>query len=370
MEAPANGASKTQEPYGRVFNFSAGPAVLPLPVLEEAQADLLSWKGSGMSVMEMSHRGPEFMRIIEEAESDLRALLSIPDNYKVLFLQGGATQQFAALPLNLSKPGDTVDYIVTGSWSKKAAEEAGKYGNVNIVAKGDNRSVPARGTWNLTPGAAYVHYCDNETIQGVEFKGAPDVGGATLVADMSSNFCSKPVDVSKYGLIYAGAQKNIGPAGVVVVIVREDLVGDARPETPVTLNFKEMEGSMYNTPPCWSIYVCGLVFKHLLAAGGLPAVKANNDTKAKLVYDAIAASNGFYSSPVEPSVRSNMNIPFTIPSSPDLEKAFVSEASKQSMVQLKGHRSVGGMRASVYNSMPLEGAKALAAFMQDFASRH
>ncbi|BDA43334.1 Phosphoserine aminotransferase [Coccomyxa sp. Obi] len=370
MEAPANGASKTQEPYGRVYNFSAGPAVLPLPVLEEAQADLLSWKGSGMSVMEMSHRGPEFMRIIEEAESDLRALLSIPDNYKVLFLQGGATQQFAALPLNLSKPGDTVDYIVTGSWSKKAAEEAGKYANVNIVAKGDNKSVPARDTWKLTPGAAYVHYCDNETIQGVEFKGAPDVGDATLVADMSSNFCSKPVDVSKYGLIYAGAQKNIGPAGVVVVIVREDLVGNARPETPVTLNFKEMEGSMYNTPPCWSIYVCGLVFKHLLAAGGLPGVKANNDAKAKLVYDAIESSSGFYSSPVEPSVRSNMNIPFTIPSSPNLEKAFVSEASKQNMVQLKGHRSVGGMRASVYNSMPLEGAKALAAFMQDFASRH
>ncbi|CAL5221537.1 g3747 [Coccomyxa viridis] len=370
MDAPAQKASLASGAHGRVFNFSAGPATLPVPVLEQTQSDLINYQGSGMSVMEMSHRGPEFTRIIEEAEADLRKLMEIPDNYKVLFLQGGASQQFSAIPFNLTQPEDTVDQAVTGSWSKKAAEEAGKYCKVNIAAKGDNKSVPDRSTWKLTPGARYLHYCDNETIQGVEFSGAPEVGDTLLVADMSSNFCSKPVDVSKYALIYAGAQKNIGPAGVVVVIVREDLVGKARADTPVTLDYKIMEGSLYNTPPCWSIYVCGLVFKHLLAAGGLSGVKANNDAKAKLVYDAIEASDGFYSSPVEPSVRSNMNIPFTIPSDAALEKEFLQEASKKNMVQLKGHRSVGGMRASVYNSMPLEGAQALADFMKDFQSRH
>ncbi|KAK9829638.1 hypothetical protein WJX72_007009 [[Myrmecia] bisecta] len=335
-----------------------------------AQAELLNYQGSGTSVMEMSHRGKEFTALIEKAEADLRQLLSIPDNYKVLFLQGGASAQFAAIPLNLTAEGDTVDQIVTGSWSKKALEEGGKYATVNLVAKGDNKSIPQRSNWKLTPGAKYVHYCDNETIQGVEFKGAPDVGEALLVADMSSNFCSKRVDVAKYGLIYAGAQKNIGPAGVTVVIVRDDLVGNARPITPAVLDYKVMEGSLYNTPPCWSIYICGLVFDHMLRNGGLEQMEEYNEQKAQVVYNAIQGSNGFYNSPVDPAVQSMMNIPFTIPSNPDLEKQFVSEAAKQGLVQLKGHRSVGGMRASIYNSMPIEGVQQLAAFMKEFASKH
>ncbi|PRW58734.1 phosphoserine aminotransferase [Chlorella sorokiniana] len=368
-EAPS---STTGQPHGRVFNFSAGPAVLPLEVLEQAQADLLNWRGSGMSVMEMSHRGKEFQSIIDAAEADLRALLSIPDNYHVLFMQGGASTQFSAIPLNLAADGDAVDYIVTGSWSKKAAGEAKKYAKVNVAATGDNKSIPARDSWNLSADAKYVHYCDNETIQGVEFKGAPDVGGKVLIADMSSNFLSKPVDVSKYGLIYAGAQKNIGPAGVTIVIVRDDLIGNARPITPVMLDYKVQadDKSMYNTPPCWSIYIAGLVFAKMRADGGLAAALANNEKKAKILYDAIAGSNGFYNSPVDPAVRSLMNVPFTIPSNPDLEKEFIAQAAKQGMIQLKGHRSVGGMRASIYNSMPLEGVQQLAAFMQKFAAQH
>lgn len=368
---PAAGTPAAQaQAYDRLFNFSAGPAVLPVPVLEQAQAELLNYKNSGSSVMEMSHRGKEFTSIIESAEADLRTLLSIPDDYEVLFMQGGASAQFAAVPLNLTLHGQTVDQIVTGSWSKKAAEEAGKYSTVNIAAKGDNKSIPAESAWNLTDEAAYVHYCDNETIQGVEFKSVPDVGDKILIADMSSNFCSKPVDVSKYGLIYAGAQKNIGPAGVTIVIVRKDLVKDARPDTPAMLHYETLKGSMYNTPPCWSIYVCGLVFKHLLSEGGIDSVFENNKAKAKAVYDAIAGSDGFYDSPVEPSVRSLMNVPFTIPSQPDLEKVFVNEASKAGLVQLKGHRSVGGMRASIYNSMPMAGVKHLASFMADFQAKH
>lgn len=372
VAAPAAAPAGTGQPYGRVFNFSAGPACLPVEVLEEAQADLLNWRGSGMSVMEMSHRGKEFTSIIERAEADLRVLLGVPDSYKVLFLQGGASTQFSAIPLNLAPEGATVDHIVTGSWSKKAAAEAKKYAAVNVAATGDNKSVPPPEAWNLTPGATYVHYCDNETIQGVEFKAPPEVGGALLVADMSSNFLSKPVDVSKYGLIYAGAQKNIGPAGVTVVIVREDLLGKARPITPVMLDYAvaAADGSMYNTPPCWAIYICGLVFAKMLRDGGLKAAQAFNEKKAGVVYDAIAGSGGFYQSPVDPAVRSLMNVPFTIPSNPDAEKAFIAEAAKQGLVQLKGHRSVGGMRASIYNSMPLEGVQHLAAFMKDFATRN
>lgn len=364
--------ASTGQPYGRVFNFSAGPAVLPLDVLEQAQDELLNWRGSGMSVMEMSHRGKEFDSIIKKAESDLRTLLSIPDNYKVLFLQGGASTQFAAIPLNLSQEGDTVDYLITGSWSKKAASEAKKYANVNVVATGDNKSIPAAGTWALSPDAKYVHYCDNETIQGVEFQVPPAVGDKVLVADMSSNFCSKVVDVSRFGVIYAGAQKNIGPAGVTIAIVREDLIGHARAITPTMLDYKTMaeDDSMYNTPPCWTIYMCGLVFSKMIEDGGLAAVQKSNQAKAKVLYDAIEESNGFYNAPVEPSVRSMMNVPFTIPSSPDLEKAFISEAAAQGLVQLKGHRSVGGMRASIYNSMPAEGVAQLAAFMRDFAAKH
>ncbi|RMZ55517.1 hypothetical protein APUTEX25_000100, partial [Auxenochlorella protothecoides] len=357
--------------HGRVFNFSAGPACLPAAVLEQAQADLLNWQGSGMSVMEMSHRGKEFIAITDKAEADLRSLLSIPDNYKVLFLQGGASTQFAAIPLNLAEEGDKADYVVTGAWSKKAIGEGKRFLLANAAATGDNKSIPDPSTWNLTEGAKYVHYCANETIGGVEFKAPPSVGDAPLVVDMSSNFCARPVDVSKYGVIYAGAQKNIGPAGVTIVIVREDLLGRARASTPAMLDWSvaAKDGSMYNTPPCWSIYMCGLVFAHVLANGGLEAVEANNE-KAKLVYDAVEASNGFYASPVAREARSLTNVPFTIPSSPDLEKAFIAEAAQAGMVQLKGHRSVGGMRASIYNFMPLEGVQTLADFMREFAARH
>lgn len=363
------------QPHGRVFNFSAGPGALPVPVLEEAAKDALNYKGCGISVMELSHRSKEFTQIIEEAEADLRALLEIPDNYKVLFLQGGASAQFAAIPLNLAASKETaVDYLVTGSWSKKAAEEAGKYAKVNVVAKGDNKSIPDASSWKLSPPgeAAYLHYCDNETIQGVEFQGPPEVPeGTTLVADMSSNFCSKKVDVSRYGLIYAGAQKNIGPAGVTVVIVRDDLVGRARPETPAIMDYKVMEGSLYNTPPCWSIYICGLVFKHMRSIGGIEAIAAANASKAGALYEAIDASNGFYSAPVDPSCRSKMNVPFVIPGKgEETEKAFVAEATKSGMKELKGHRSVGGMRASIYNSMPREGVDALIAFMKEFAEKN
>eukprot|EP00775_Hariotina_reticulata_P001494 gene1494-1833_t len=368
----ANGVQKAHV-ADRVYNFSAGPAILPLEVLEEAQRDTLNFNGSGMSVMEMSHRSKAFEGIIKQAEADLRTLLSIPDNYKVLFVQGGASTQFAAIPLNFTAQGDTVDYIVTGAWSKKAYEEAQKFGlTVNMAAKGDNKSVPARDSWKLSPGAKYVHYCDNETIGGVEFTGAPDVGDVTLIADMSSNFLSKPVDVSKYGMIYAGAQKNVGPSGVVIAIIREDLLGKARAECPTMLNYQiaAENGSMYNTPPCWPIYICGLVFKHLIKLGGLEGARQRNVAKAGLLYDTIASSNGFYFSPVEESVRSKMNVPFTIPSKPELEKTFVAEATAAKLLELKGHRSVGGMRASIYNAMPLEGVQTLTEFMKEFHAKN
>lgn len=361
-----------KQPHGRVFNFSAGPAMLPVDVLEQAQADLINWQGSGMSIMEMSHRGKEFDGVAKKAEEDLRKLLNIPSNYKVLFLQGGASTQFAMLPLCLAAEGDVTDYVVTGAWSKKALEEGKIFTKANCVAKGDNKSVPAPSTWKLSPDAKYVHYCDNETIGGVEFKSVPDVGDKILIADMSSNFISKPVDVAKYGVIYAGAQKNVGPSGVTIVIIREDLIGKARPGTPTMLDYKihAENDSMYNTPPCWSIYVCGLVFEKLLKLGGLDAVQKNNEAKAKLLYDAITASNGFYSNPVDPANRSLMNVPFTIPSNPDLEKAFIKETEKRGMLQLKGHRSVGGMRASIYNAMPLEGVQELVSFMKEFHAKH
>ncbi|KAJ9513787.1 hypothetical protein QJQ45_015514 [Haematococcus lacustris] len=371
LDKPAVGVPKPGSD-GRIFNFSAGPAILPLEVLEECQRDLVNYKGTGMSVMEMSHRGKEYEAIIKKAEADLRQLLSIPDNYKVLFLQGGATLQFSMIPLNLTGEGDVTDYIVTGAWSKKALEEGKKYTQANLVAKGDNKSIPAPASWKLSEGSKYVHYCDNETIGGVEFKSVPEVGGRILVADMSSNFVSKPVDVSKYGIIYAGAQKNVGPSGVTIVIVREDLLGNARASTPVMLDYKihAENDSMYNTPACWAIYVCGLVFQHLLAKGGLSAVQQNNEAKAKLIYDAIEGSNGFYANPVDPACRSLMNVPFTIPAKPELEKVFIKEAEALGMTQLKGHRSVGGMRASIYNAMPMEGVQALASFMQQFAAKH
>ena len=357
----------------RIFNFSAGPATLPLEVLETARDELTNWHGSGMSVMEMSHRGKEYMSIHAEAEADLRTLLGIPANYKVLFLQGGATAQFAMVPMNLLRGKAAADYLNTGEWSKKAIKEAKKFGQVNIVASSEDRNfsyAPAFSTWTLDPNAAYVHITSNETIGGVEIFDTPDTGNVPLVADMSSNILSRPIDVSKYGLIYAGAQKNIGPAGVTVVIVREDLLGQTVPGTPTVFDYKvqaEAE-SMYNTPPTYGIYIAGLVFKHLLAKGGLVAMEAQNRAKAKLIYDLLDASS-LYQSPVALENRSLMNIPFTLKDAA-LDEDFLKQAKAAGLVQLKGHKSVGGMRASIYNAMPVEGVKALVAFMQDFEKSH
>lgn len=357
----------------RIFNFSAGPATLPLEVLETARDELTNWHGSGMSVMEMSHRGKEYMSIHAEAEADLRTLLGIPANYKVLFLQGGATAQFAMIPMNLLRGKAAADYLNTGEWSKKAIKEAKKFGQVNIVASSEDKNfsyAPAFSTWTLDPNAAYVHITSNETIGGVEIFDTPDTGNVPLVADMSSNILSRPIDVSKYGLIYAGAQKNIGPAGVTVVIVREDLLGQTVPGTPTVFDYKvqaEAE-SMYNTPPTYGIYIAGLVFKHLLAKGGLVAMEAQNRAKAKLIYDLLDASS-LYQSPVALENRSLMNIPFTLKDAA-LDEDFLKQAKAAGLAQLKGHKSVGGMRASIYNAMPVEGVKALVAFMQDFEKAH
>ena len=353
----------------RIFNFSAGPATLPLNVLEQARDELTNWHGCGMSVMEMSHRGKEYMSIHAEAEADLRALMNIPANYKVLFLQGGATAQFAMVPMNLLRGKASADYLHTGEWSKKAIKEAKKFGQVNIVASSEDKNfsyAPAFSTWKLDPNAAYVHITSNETIGGVEIFDTPDTGNVPLVADMSSNILSRPIDVSKYSLIYAGAQKNIGPAGVTVVIVREDLLGQTVPGTPTVFDYQvqaEAE-SMYNTPPTYGIYIAGLVFKHLLAKGGLAAMEELNRAKAKLIYDLLDASS-FYHSPVALENRSLMNIPFTLKDA-TLDEDFLKQAKAAGLVQLKGHKSVGGMRASIYNAMTLEGVQALVAFMRDF----
>ncbi|CDP01807.1 unnamed protein product [Coffea canephora] len=360
----------------RVFNFAAGPATLPENVLLKAQSELYIWRDSGMSVMEMSHRGKDFLSIIQKAESDLRTLLNIPSDYAVLFLQGGATTQFAAIPLNLCQPDDTVDFIVTGSWGDKAYKEATKYSKPNVIWSGKSdkyTNIPSFDSLEQSPRAKYLHICANETIHGVEFKDypTPKDPNTILVADMSSNFCSKPVDVSKFGLIYAGAQKNVGPSGVTIVIIRKDLIGNAQPITPVMLDYKihAENNSLYNTPPCYGIYMCGLVFEDLLAQGGLVEVEKKNKKKAQILYDTIDASNGFYRCPVEKSVRSLMNVPFTLVK-PELEADFIKEAAKEKMLQLKGHRSVGGMRASIYNAMPYAGVEKLVAFMKDFQARH
>lgn len=358
----------------RVFNFAAGPAILPENVLLKAQSELYNWRGSGMSVMEMSHRGKEFLSIIQKAEADLRTLLDIPSEYAVLFLQGGATTQFAAIPLNVVKPEDSVDYLVTGSWGDKAFKEAQKYSKPKVIWSGKSEKytrIPAFEGLEQSPDAKYLHICANETIHGVEFKDYPTPKNGLLVADMSSNFCSKPVDVSKFGIIYAGAQKNVGPSGVTVVIIRKDLIGNAQEITPIMLDYKihAENNSLYNTPPCYCIYMCGLVFEDLLEQGGLVEVEKKNKKKAEILYNAIDESNGFYRSPVEKSVRSLMNVPFTL-EKPELEADFVKEAAKEKMIQLKGHRSVGGMRASIYNAMPLAGVENLVAFMKDFQARH
>jgi len=357
----------------RVFNFAAGPATLPLEVLEQARAELTDWRGSGMSVMEVSHRGKAFVALAQEAEADLRELLAVPAHYKVLFLQGGATGQFAAIPLNLAGPDSTVDYVNTGAWSKKAIGEAKRYAKVNVAADeaaSNYSTVPAQGSLKLTPGAAYVHYTPNETIGGVEFPYVPATGDVPLVADFSSTILSRPVDVAKFGLIYAGAQKNIGPAGLVIVIVREDLIGHARAGTPLVWDYGAMakDGSMLNTPPTFGWYFAGLVFKWLRRNGGLAAMADRNRAKAQRLYAAIDAS-GYYRNPVAKEARSWMNVPFTIPN-PDLEKTFLAEAGKAGLVNLEGHRSVGGFRASIYNAMPIEGIDALIAFMKDFQGRH
>ncbi|PWG63475.1 3-phosphoserine/phosphohydroxythreonine transaminase [Sediminicurvatus halobius] len=356
----------------RVFNFSAGPAVLPEPVLRQAAEEMLDWQGSGMSVMEMSHRGKEFVGIAAQAEQDLRDLLAVPDNYKVLFLQGGATGQFAAVPLNLLGDNGRADYLDTGSWSKKAIAEARGHGEVNVAAEGgsgDPMSIPAPDAWRLDPQAAYVHYCANETITGVEFHDIPETGEVPLVSDMSSTILSRPLDVSRFGVIYAGAQKNFGPAGLTLVIVREDLLGRARPGTPAIWDWaRQAEAdSMLNTPATYSWYIAGLVFQWLKREGGLEAMAEHNRRKAEKLYAAIDGSD-FYRNPVDPACRSWMNVPFVLADS-SLDGDFLAEASAAGLKTLKGHRSVGGMRASLYNAMPEAGVDALIDFMQDFERR-
>jgi len=356
----------------RAFNFCAGPAALPEAVLQQAQKDLVDWQGRGCSVMEMSHRGADFVGIAEQAEQDLRDLLNIPSNYKVLFLQGGATLQFAQVPLNLLRGKASADYVCTGVWSEKAIEEARKYGNVNVVATdvaNNFRAVPDFKAWQLDPKAAYLHYTPNETIHGVEFDFIPSVD-VPLVADFSSSILSEPLDVSKFGLIYAGAQKNIGPAGIVVVIVREDLLGMVKPGTPTLLDYAvaAKNGSMYNTPPTYAWYLAGLVFQWLKQQGGLTAMAELNARKARKLYHAIDLSD-FYANPVALANRSRMNVPFTLADA-KLDKVFLAEAEERRLLNLAGHRSVGGMRASLYNAVPEVAVDALIDFMGDFARRH
>ena len=356
----------------RIFNFSAGPAALPQAVLEQAQAEMLDYAGSGMSVMEMSHRSKEFVAIAAQAEADFRELLGVSDDYHVLFLQGGATTQFAAIPMNITAAGDTVDYVDTGSWSSKAIKEAAKYCNVNVAASSkDSRydHIPAVDTWQLSADARYLHICSNETIGGVQFKDFPQVD-VPLVADMSSDFLSRPLAVERFGIIYGGAQKNIGPAGLTVVVVRKDLCGNARDITPGTLDYalQADADSMSNTPPTYTWYLAGLVFAWLKDQGGLPAIADVNQRKAAKLYSTIDNSN-FYQSPVQAVVRSVMNVPFTMPDA-ELDAQFVAGAEERGLSGLKGHRSVGGMRASIYNAVPEAAVDALVEYMNEFEHEH
>lgn len=355
-----------------IFNFSAGPAVLPKPVLARAQAEMLDWHGSGMSVMEMSHRGKEFTGILAKTEADLRRLLAIGDQYKVLFLQGGAIAENAMIPLNLLA-GRSADYAITGGWSKRSVEDARAYGEINVVASSESnqyQQVPNFASWQLNKDAAYLHVCTNETMSGVEFLDLPNTHGVPIVADMSSHILSRQIDVSQYGVIYGGAQKNIGPAGLCLVIVHEDLLGKASPMTPAVFNWQlQAENqSMINTPPSYGIYIAGLVFEWLLAQGGVAAIEKVNVAKAKLLYDCIDASD-FYVNRVALANRSRMNIPFYLHDE-GLNDAFLQGAEARGLLQLKGHRAVGGMRASIYNAMPIEGVQALVAYMQDFERSH
>ena len=353
----------------RVYNFSAGPAVLPEEVLKEAAAEMLDYKGTGMSVMEMSHRSKTYQAIIDEAEADLRDLMNIPDNYKVLFLQGGASQQFAAVPMNLMKNG-VADYIITGAWAKKACQEAKMYGKANAIASSADKTfsyIPDCSDLPISEDADYVYICENNTIYGTKFHQLPNTKGKDLVSDVSSCFLSEPVDVTKYGMLYGGVQKNIGPAGVVIAIIREDLIReDVLPGTPTMLRYKTHadNGSMYNTPPAYGIYICGKVFKWLKSMGGLAAMKSHNEKKAAILYDYLDSSKMFHGT-VEKKDRSLMNVPF-VTGNADLDAKFVKEAETAGLVNLKGHRSVGGMRASIYNAMPIAGVEALVAFMKKF----
>jgi phosphoserine aminotransferase len=355
----------------RVFNFSAGPAALPEEVLKQAADEMLDWHGSGQSVMEMSHRGKEFISIAETAEADLRELMGIPANYKVLFLQGGASLQFEMIPINLLRGKTVADYVHTGEWAKKAIKAAKTFTNVNVAASAEDKAftyAPAQSTWKLSKDAAYVHYTANETIGGVEFNWIPETGDVPLVCDMSSNILSRPVDVSKFGLIYAGAQKNIGPAGLTIVIVRDDLIGKAQPTPPAMLDYKTHADadSMYNTPPTYAMYIAGLVFQYLKRNGGVAAMEQKNIEKSNLLYSYLETTD-FYRNPVAKSDRSRMNVPFTLKDAA-LDEEFLKGAKARGMTQLKGHRSVGGMRASIYNAMPVEGVKALVEYMKEFAA--
>ncbi|MDD1649005.1 MAG: 3-phosphoserine/phosphohydroxythreonine transaminase [Methylococcaceae bacterium] len=357
----------------RVYNFAAGPSIFPEPVLEQARDELLEWHGAGVSVLEMSHRGKDFVGIAEKAEADLRELLAIPTDYKVLFLQGGATGQFAAVPLNLLRGKNKVAYVDTGIWSQKAIAEAKRYAEVAVAAsaKSQNYStIPPRGEWVLDPEAAYLHYTANETIGGVEYQDIPDSNGLPLVADASSNILSRSLDINRLAALYAGAQKNAGPAGITIVIAREDLLGQALPITPSILDWKLQadNGSMLNTPPTYNWYLLGLVLEWLKEQGGLAAIEARNIRKAEKLYGAIDAS-AFYSSPVDPAVRSRMNVPFRLANA-DLEKVFLQEARAAGLVNLEGHRSVGGLRASIYNALPEAGVDALVTFLAEFEAQH
>ena len=357
----------------RVYNFSAGPAALPVAVLQRAAAEMLEYGGTGQSVMEMSHRSKAFIDIHARAEADLRELLAIPKNYKVLFLQGGAAAQFALIPMNILGDKKSADYIYTGQWSKKAISEAKKFCTVNVAASSEDQNfsyAPKQAAWKLDPNAAYVHYTSNETIGGVEFQWTPDTGSVPLVVDASSHILSRPLDVAKYALVYAGAQKNIGPAGLTIVIVRDDLLGRAMPNTPEVFNYKVQAeaDSMINTPPTYAVYIAGLVFEWLKKQGGMVAMEKLNIAKAKLIYDYLDQSE-FYNSPVAMDDRSRMNVPFRLKNEA-LDDAFLKESKAVGMVELKGHRSVGGMRASIYNAMPITGVEALVSFMRDFEKKH
>ena len=361
------------ENYKRVYDFNPGPAALPLDVLKQAQAEMLDYQGTGMSVMEISHRSKEFENILNTAESDLRELLAIPANYKILFLQGGASLQFAMLPMNLRVPGASADYVVTGTWSKTACKEASKLGSVHLAADLEAQGFNDLPTsLDLDPKAAYLHFTSNETIHGVEFQTEPQPpSGVPLICDASSDFVSRPVDVSKYALIYAGAQKNAGPAGVVIVIARDDMLERSPANLPAMLDYKALaaSGSLHNTPPCYAIYVCGLVLRWVKELGGLAAIQRRNQEKAALVYKTIDESGGFYRGHAKAAARSMMNIPFRLPAV-ELEEAFASESKKSDLIGLKGHRSVGGMRASLYNALDIKASEALTSFMRDFQKRH